>query len=359
MTLPVKDTLTYANAIHQIITSVMEDSDHTIIMGQGVDDHKGIFGTTTKLAERFGAGRVIDMPIAEEAMTGIAAGAALNGLYPIITHIRADFIFLACNQIINLIAKYKYMFGGLFEMPMLIRAVVGRSWGQGAQHSQSPQSLFAHIPGLTVVMPSDSQSILKMYPYIIKKYRAPVISFEHRLLFDLEFAVDRPAIEQCEYPLASYIARKGEDITIVATSVMVLEARRAALHLAETAGISCEIIDLVSISHPNTRLIVDSVKKTRRLLVADTSWGKFGVGAEISRLICEHDPGMLKTPLVNIGLPEAPCPTAKSLEDNYYPNLAGLVDSIAQIVKGEKSHGITLPDETSMRDVYSSFRGPF
>src|SRR5690606_6211460 len=133
------------------------------------------------LAQEFGPDRVMDMPLAEEGMTGIAIGAALNGLYPIQTHIRADFVLLAMNQIINLAAKYKYMFGGRFEVPMLIRLIVGRSWGQGAQHSQSLQSLFSHIPGLRVIMPSSSQAILETYPAVIEEYPGPVISFEHRL----------------------------------------------------------------------------------------------------------------------------------------------------------------------------------
>ena len=133
-------------------------------LGQGVDDHKGIFGSTIGLADDFGADRVFDTPLAEEGMTGIAIGAALNGLYPIQTHIRADFALLAMNQIVNLAAKYRYMFGGRFEVPMMIRMIVGRSWGQGAQHSQSLQSLFAHVPGLVVIMPSTAESILVVLP---------------------------------------------------------------------------------------------------------------------------------------------------------------------------------------------------
>ena len=146
--------LSYANALLETMDGALANHPNTFIMGQGVDDFKGIFGSTTGLAEKYGAARVFDVPLMEEGMTGVAIGASLVGDYPITTHIRADFSFLARNQIINLAAKYRSMFGGLMHCPMLIRIVVGRSWGQGAQHSQSPQATFAHYPGLTVVMPS-------------------------------------------------------------------------------------------------------------------------------------------------------------------------------------------------------------
>ena len=166
----------------------------------------------------------------EEGMTGIAIGAALVGDYPITTHIRADFAFLAMNQIVNLAAKYRYMFGGLMRCPMLIRIVVGRSWGQGAQHSQSPQATFAHYPGLTVVMPSSSQAVLDMYPAIINRHPGPVISIEHRLLYNLDFTVSRAATSGCRSPATS--RAQARDVTVVATSVMVLEALRAAQYVA-------------------------------------------------------------------------------------------------------------------------------
>src|SRR5262249_55217777 len=181
--------LSYASALLETMDGALADHPNTFIMGQGVDDFKGIFGSTTRLAEKYGAPRVFDVPLMEEGMTGVAIGASLVGDYPITTHIRADFSFLAMNQIINLAAKYRYMFGGLMSCPMLIRIVVGRSWGQGAQHSQSPQATFAHYPGLTVVMPSSSQAILDMYPAIINRHPGPVISIEHRLLYNLDFTV--------------------------------------------------------------------------------------------------------------------------------------------------------------------------
>ena len=218
--------MSYRDALHSTMRTALHRHEFVVIMGQGVDDHKGIFGSTIGLAEEFGADRVMDVPLAEEGLTGIAIGAALNGVYPIQTHIRADFALLAMNQIINLAAKYKYMFGGRYDVPMLIRMIVGRSWGQGAQHSQSLQALFAHIPGLRVVMPSSSQTILETYPAVIDAYRGPVISLEHRLMYDLNFHVEPFSAEARPDPFGSRLVRVGEDITIVATSIMVLEALR-------------------------------------------------------------------------------------------------------------------------------------
>jgi pyruvate dehydrogenase E1 component beta subunit len=330
-----------------------------MILGQGVDDHKGIFGSTLGLAQEFGVERVMDTPLAEEGMTGVAIGAALNGLYPIQTHIRADFSLLAMNQIINLAAKYKYMFSGRFEVPMLIRMIVGRSWGQGAQHSQSLQSLFAHIPGLRVVMPSSAQSILDTYPVVIESYRSPVISLEHRLMYDLQFFVDPLSTKSSGDPFGSRLVRQGEAITIVATSIMVLEAMRAAEHLARVADIQCEVIDLHCVSGPDWDLVMQSVEKTGRLVVADTSWREYGVCAEVCRIVAERNPGCLKKPVVSLGMQPAPCPTAKSLEDLFYPDLRQLVDVVASLVTGNKGHGVPLPDTQSMADVYKRFKGPF
>lgn len=347
--------VSYRQAILETMRAALVERPEVVIMGQGVADHKGIFGSVKGLADEFGRQRVIDVPLAEEGMTGIAVGMALNGLYPIQTHIRADFSLVAMNQIVNLAAKYKYMFGGEFSVPMLIRMIIGRSWGQGAQHSQSLQSLFAHIPGLTVIMPASAQTILSSYPYIINKHGGPVISLEHRLMYDINFTVNGALPDNA---LTSYRVREGKDVTIVATSIMVLEATRAADYLANKAGIECEVIDLHCVSHLDKELILASVQKTGKLLVADTSWKEFGVCAEICRLIAEGGVA-LKAPVQTLGMAPASCPTAKTLEDMFYPNLAAMVGSVAQLVTGKKDHGVVLPDEKSMADVYKRFKGPF
>lgn len=347
--------LSYANALLETMDGGLAAHRNAFIMGQGVDDFKGIFGSTTDLATKYGAQRVFDVPLMEEGMTGIAIGAALVGDYPITTHIRADFSFVAMNQIINLASKYHYMFGGIMSCPMLIRLIVGRSWGQGAQHSQSPQATFAHYPGLTVVMPSTSQAIIDMYPQIINRHPGPVISIEHRLLYNLDFTVSDSGQR---VPLTSYVAREGSDVTVVATSVMVVEALRAAQYVQEKAGIETEIVDLNSISHPDWDIVAESVRKTGRLVIADTSWLEYGVAAEVCRQIVLRDPRMLRNPPSMLGMAPAPCPTAKSLEDMYYPSQHETVDAILHQVRGA-AHGIPLPTERSMTEGFRKFRGPF
>ena len=347
--------LSYAGALLETMDGALAAHPNTFIMGQGVDDFKGIFGSTTGLADKYGAKRVFDVPLMEEGMTGIAIGASLVGDYPITTHIRADFAFLAMNQIINLASKYRYMFGGIMSCPMLIRVVVGRSWGQGAQHSQSPQATFAHYPGLTVVMPATSQAIVDMYPQIINRHPGPVVSIEHRLLYNLDFSVSASAKP---IPLTSYVAREGRDVTVVATSVMVLEAMRAAQYVSDKAGIEVEIIDLNSISHPDWNLVANSVRKTGKLVIADTSWLEYGVAAEVCRQLMLRDPTILRRPPTMLGMATAPCPTAKSLEDIYYPSQHETVDAILTQVRGA-NHGIELPVERSMTEGYKRFRGPF
>jgi acetoin:2,6-dichlorophenolindophenol oxidoreductase subunit beta len=374
---PTAEVITYRDALSLSMRDVLRRHPEVIVIGQGVTDHKGTFGTLLGLAETFGADRVLEMPIAEDATTGLAIGAALNGLYPIQIHIRVDFALLAMNQLVNLAAKYRYMFGGRFEVPMLVRAVIGRSWGQGAQHSQSLQSLFAHIPGLTVVMPSSADSVLETYAYAVATHKGPVISLEHRLLYDVRFnrAADAAAAGQdsrhvrnrlgeggsgpasVASPLTSRRVRNGSDVTIVATSIMVVEALRAARYLSERAGIECDVIDLHAPSHPDWDLIVGSVARTGRLVVADTGWPAYGVCAEVCRIIAERNPAALKAPVVSIALPMVPCPTAKALEDLFYPTLADVVHRVAALVTGRADHGVPPPQDEPL--LGAGFKGPF
>lgn len=350
-------TLTYRDALTTAMHDALRVRPEAIVLGQGVTDHKGIFGTTLGLADTFGAERVIETPIAEEASTGVAIGAALNGLYPIHTHIRADFALLAMNQLVNMAAKYKYMFGGRFHVPMLVRMIIGRSWGQGAQHSQSVQSMFAHVPGLTVVMPASADAVLETYAYAVEHHRGPILSLEHRLLYDLQFEPRDPS-EPVPHPLASRRVRAGYDLTIVATSIMVAEARRAATYLAEHAGIECDVIDLHCVSHPDRALIVESVARTGRLVVADTSWTAFGVAAEVCRLVAETCPSALRAPVSTIGMAPAPCPTARALEDLFYPDARTIVASAARVM-GRDAEAWSEPAAHEFEPVGLRFKGPF
>ena len=346
---------TYKAAIQTAMRESMAKVSNTVIIGQGVTDHKGIFDTISGLAEQYQS-RVVETPLAEDSTAGVCIGMALNGVYPINTHIRNDFAILALNQVVNLAAKYRYMFGGLFELPMLFRLVIGRGWGQGAQHSQSIQSLLAHIPGLVVVMPATPQSLLSTYDWAVNNYRGPVIVIEHRLLYEIEFEDQENA---ATHPLfGSRLDRSGEDLTILASSIMVLEARRAANFLMER-GISVEIVDVHSASHYDSDLILRSVSKTGRVLIADTSWRAYGLSAEMSRLISETEPGLLRKPVKTLGLAHASCPTAKKLENLFYPDLKDMVSACFDLMDYTDVTEADLPESKSMTDFYKHFRGPF
>jgi pyruvate/2-oxoglutarate/acetoin dehydrogenase E1 component len=338
----------YREAIHHSMKSLMKNED-VVIIGQGVTDFKEMWGTLSGFRDEFSE-RLIETPIAEDSISGVCVGLALNKIYPINTHIRADFGLLTFNQLINLIAKYRYMFGGLFELPMLFRFVIGRSWGQGAQHSQSLQSLLGHIPGLTVIMPSNSKSLIESYNYAYHTYKNPVISFEHRLLYELDF---NPEYDS-DCPFDSHIIKKGKDLTIIATSIMVLEAFRASNYL-QKFGIDVEIIDLNNISYPSTELILKSIKKTQRLIIADSSWPNYGVISEISRIILQSQNVKLLKPLIGLGMQFSTCPTAKALEDLFYPGIYEIIEAVSKICEVE----IPLPKKQSMTDYYKHFKGPF
>jgi len=349
-----KSKITYREAIASSMKTNMINNKKVIIIGQGVTDHKGTFGTTLNLNKKF-PNRVIETPISEDSIAGICVGLSLKGMYPINTHIRADFSLLIFNQLINLIAKYKYMFGGLWEIPMLFRLVIGRSWGQGAQHSQSLQSLLAHIPGLTVIMPSNSDSIINSYNYAINHYNGPVISFEHRLLYEIQF---NRSYKVDKNPFSSKIIQQGKDVTIIACSVMLLEAMRASKYL-EKLNISVEIIDLNCISQIDERKILNSIKKTKKLLVLDTSWIKFGIASEISRILISNKYDILEKNAIFLGMQPSPCPTAKILEDYFYPDVLDIFNAVIGLVNYPKSNIKTFPKKQSMTDHYKHFKGPF
>lgn len=350
-------SMTYRDALARAMKDALKDNPRAILYGLGITDHTGFFGTTLGLEKEFGSERVFETPISEDAMTGFAVGLALNGIYPIHTHLRNDFMLLAMNQLINSVAKYKYMYGGYFSMPMLIRGVIGRSWGQGAQHSQSLQSLFAHIPGLTVIMPSSAQSVLDCYKHAVNKYSSPVISLEHRLLYDYVFEVG-PKVNNSN-PFTSYLVREGKDVTIIATSIMVQDSQRAARFVKDNEDISVEIIDFNCLTHPDIELILRSISKTGRVIIADTGWASFGVCAEVSRIITTHAPENLKAPVREISMAKSPCPTAKTLENHFYDDMTEIVDCAYSLYFGSNKHGRALPDQDYKKSFYKEFKGPF
>jgi pyruvate dehydrogenase E1 component beta subunit len=279
--------LKFFQALKEATEIAMTRDPSVYLMGLGVPDPKGIFGSTLNLHKKFGDDRVLDMPTSENGMTGVAIGSALAGMRPVLTHQRIDFALLSIEQIVNQAAKWHYMFGGLMKIPLVIRMIVGRGWGQGPQHSQSLQAWFAHVPGLKVVMPATPHDAKGLLIASIEDDN-PVIFIEHRWLYGMSGQVPEG---HYTVPLGqARVARTGRDLTIAATSYMTLEALRAAERLAEE-GIDVEVVDVRTLKPLDETTILGSVKKTGRLIVADTGWKTMGIGAEIVARAAEECQG--------------------------------------------------------------------
>ena len=343
--------ISYQDAVLEATRQEMERDENVFVYGIGVADHKEIFGTTTGLLEQFGPDRCLDTPLAEEAMTGFGLGAAINGMRPIHIHIRVDFLLLAMNQLVNMVSSYSYSTMGKIKVPIVIRAVVGRGWGQGYQHSKSMHSYFSHIPGLKVIVPTTPADAKGLLISAIRDDN-PVIMLEHRWL---HWAEDEVPEEPYEIPIGeSNILRKGDDFTIVATSWMNVEALKAA-EILERHGVDVEVIDPRTIAPFDDSLAVKSVNKTGHCLVADNDWVDSGFSAEIAARISEKSFGNLKTPVTRIGWAHTPTPTVRKLENEFYPNAEQIVRAV------EKKLGLK-PLDLSSEDFYSyesRFKGPF
>ncbi len=348
--------LTYAQAINEAIDLSMARDPSVYLMGLGVPDPKGVFGSTLGLLEKYGPDRVLDMPTSENGMTGVAIGTALVGMRPIMTHQRVEFAMLALEQIVNQAAKWHYMFGGRVSIPLVIRMIVGRGWGQGPQHSQSLQAWFAHIPGLKVVMPTTPYDAKGLLMASVEDNN-PVIVLEHRWLYNIQGPVPEGPYR---VPLGrARVMRGGEDVTLVGVSYMSLEAMRAAEVLAEE-GVQAEVIDVRSLRPLDDGAVIESVRKTGRLVVADTGWGTAGISAELIARVAEDALEELKSPPRRIALPECPTPTTAALADHYYPRAAHIVATVRQLLGREAEAPAAPIGSGAPLDVPDkSFTGPF
>lgn len=320
--------ISYRDAIREGLSQALETDGSVFLIGEGIDDPGGVFGTTVGLKEKFGADRVLDSPIAENGMTGVAIGAAMTGMRPVFIHMRVDFLPMCMDQIINHAAKWSYMTGGKVKVPLTIRAIIGRGWGSAAQHSQSLQALFAHIPGLRVLMPASPYDAKGLLLGSIAG-NSPTVIIEHRWLYDQKEVVpERPYVI---HPGIGLVRRQGRDVTIAAASYMVYESLRAADELAKD-GIKAEVIDLRSLLPLDEDLIIESVKKTGRLVVADTGWRHCGISAEVAAIAAEKAVGHLKAPVRRVCLPFVPAPACHSLEKAYYPTHTDILDAVRGIL---------------------------
>ena len=344
--------ISYADALYEAAASEMERDPSVFVFGLGVDDPKGMYGTTKDLHVRFGADRNFDTPLSEDAMTGVAIGAALAGMRPIHVHQRFDFLLLCMNQLVNLAAKWSYTFAGEVSVPIVVRSIIGRSWGQGAQHSQALHSMFMHVPGLKVVAPTTPHDAKGCMIAAIRDNN-PVIFVEHRMLYGHRGVVPE---ESYEVPFGkARILKEGHDITIVAISHMVVESLRAAAHL-EAEGLHAEIIDPVSLAPFDIETVLESVRKTGRLLIVDNAWTNCGASAEIVAQVYERMQDERPVKVRRMGFAPTPCPTTKPLENLFYPNARTIAGNAYDLIKGRTQNW--LPDGAEAKEI-AEFKGPF
>lgn len=351
-----KRKLTFSRAINEALHEAMRQDKNVICYGLGVDDPKGVFGTTLGLKEKFGSERVFDMPTSENAMTGIAIGASLNGIRPVMTHQRLDFFLLAMDQLVNNAAKWRYMFGGKRSVPITIRLILGRGWGQGPTHSQNLQAWFAHIPGIKVVVPTtavDAKGLLLSSIFDPD----PVVFLEHRWLHNLVGNVPKGDMR---IPLGkAQLLKKGSALTIVSFSYMTIEALRA-LEVLNKNGVDCDLIDLRTLCPLDWETIFASVKKTGRLLVLDTANETCSVAGEIVARVSMELFGVLKTAIRRIALPDIPSPTSPALSKAFYKGAEDIVKVIAEMLKKDISIEDLSKQNTCPHDVPGDwFKGPF
>lgn len=328
--------ITYCQAINETLHQLMTEDKNVFLIGQGVTSPWYVGMTTEGLLKQFGSHRVFDTPVSESGVTGLAVGSALNGMKPIVCHPRIDFMYYAMDQIINHAANWHYMFGGQLSVPLVIWSIINRGGEQAAQHSQALQAIFAHIPGLKVVMPSTPYDVKGLLVASVEDDN-PVIFIDDRWLYG--YKEDVPEELYSVELGKGCIRRKGKDVTIVATSYMVYKAIEASEFLEEE-GIDVEIIDLRTVKPMDKDIIIKSVKKTKRLVVADAAWKTCGLGAEISASIAEsnllHE---LKSPIIRVALPDTPAPACSILEKAYYPEVRDIVFAVNQLI-GERINGI-------------------
>lgn len=324
--------MSYAEAIRDALDIALERDERVVLMGEDIGVYGGAFQVTGDLVHRYGVDRVMDTPISELGGAGIAVGAAATGLRPVFEFQFSDFAMLAMEQICNQAAKMRYMLGGEVSVPLVMRFPSGSGTGAAAQHSQSLEAWLGHVPGLKVVQPSTPYDVKGMLLSAIDD-PDPVMIFEHKLLYKLKGEVPREA-----YKVAldkAQVVREGKDLTVVASSVMVHRALEAAA-LAERDGWSVEVIDLRSVRPIDVPALVNSVKKTTRLLVAHESVKTLGIGAEISALIAESEAfDYLDAPIMRLGGVESPIPYNPELEKAAVPQTEDIHQGITRLCSGK------------------------
>lgn len=321
--------LKYSIALNEALDQMLASDPTVFLIGQGVKSPWYVGNTCTGLLQKYGESRIIDTPVSENAITGAAVGAAIAGMKSIVVHPRVDFVLYAFDPIINQAANWHYMNGGKASAPVVFWLIVNRGGEQAAQHSQALHSMFAHVPGLKVIMPSTAYDVKGLLISAIKDPN-PVIFIDDRWLYREEDIVPE---EMYEIPIGKGIVRKeGKDVTLVSYSYMAVESLKAANSLSES-GIDVEVIDLRSIKPYDEEIILTSVAKTGRLVVADGSWKTGSFAAEIMACVADKAFHSLKAPMKRVCLPDAPAPSSALIEKAYYPDASTIVNTIKKLMK--------------------------
>lgn len=325
--------LSYAQAIQEAMAIALETDERVFLMGEDIGVYGGAFQVTGDLVERFGADRVIDTPISELGGAGVAVGAAVTGLRPIFEFQFSDFATLAMEQIVNQAAKMRYMLGGAVSVPVVMRFPAGSGTGAAAQHSQSLEAWLGHVPGLKVIQPATPYDAKGMLLAAVAD-PDPVMIFEHKLLYKTKGPVPEGYYT---VPIGkAEIRREGRDLTIVATSIMVHKALEAAKTL-EAEGIDVEVVDLRNIRPMDKETVIESVKKTSRLLCVYEGVKTLGVGAEVSAMIAESEAfDFLDAPIVRLGGAETPIPYNPELEKATVPQVPDILAAARSLATGSR-----------------------
>lgn len=322
-------TLNYAQAIREAHAQILASDSRSFVIGQGLWSPWYAGLSLDGLEKEFSRDRIIDSPVSENAITGLAAGAALAGMRPIVFHPRMDFMLLSVDPIVNQAANWSYLFGGRISVPLVIRAVINRGGEQGAQHSQALHAMFMHIPGLKVVMPATAYDAKGLLIAALEDPN-PVLYIDDRWLYAAEGHVPE---EMYRVPIGkAAMRRSGRDLTLVGISTMAEQCVEAAEMLA-VENIDAEVIDLRSLKPWDSEKVLESVSKTGRAVVADPGWRTAGASAEIAATISEQAFHSLVEPVGRVTLPDCPAPTSRTEEAPYYPGALEICEAARKIVR--------------------------
>jgi len=324
--------ITYLEAIREAMQQMMRKDKKVFLMGEDVAEYGGAFGVSVGMLEEFGKERILNTPISEDAIAGVAAGAAVSGMRPILEIMFSDFITIAMDEIANQAAKMRYMFGGKAKVPMVLRTAGGGGTGAAGQHSQSLEALVAHIPGLKVVMPSCPYDAKGLLISAIKDDN-PVVFIEHKLLYKNKRFIENVPEEIYEVPIGrSDVKREGKDITIVATSFMVKKSIEAAAQLKDENDIECEVVDIRTLRPLDIDTVLSSLEKTNKLICVQEACGFGGYMGEVVSQVVEKGFDLLDAPVLRVSGRNCPVPYSLVLEEEMIPNVERIKKGIIDVI---------------------------